>query len=322
MANNYSTQDLVKRTLVACGERTDGTSNYHNLALNFVNDVYKNILSGANEFAPELGDAWTWARQTASLILPGYYGTGSVNMVLNSINATFTSTPTTSLAGYHLKCTNIDTWYQIVTHTAGAAAFTIDAPWVDASGAFPFVAPKLVVDLGSGILRLVEPFRIYSDRVLEYHENSNDMSRIYALSVLDFWKKFPLRQIINDIPSVFMTLTRSESSWKIQFNKYVTNQIRVDYDYIAIPTELTDSSTSIPLVPFEYRDFLWTGAAFYLSQTQNNDAKAQEFYKLTAAKIQAMHLAEEKYLKLGSVGFAQLTPRLDDTAIPVWLIQR
>ena len=323
MANNYSTRDILKGVLVNCGERFDGTSPYNQLALKYINNVYKNLLSGANEFAPELGDAWSWARQTSSLVLPGYYNTGSVNMVLNSNAGTFTNPPSISLQGYHLKCTTpIDTWYIITQHTASSSSFTIDCPWVDASGAYAFVAPKLIYDLGAGILRLVEPFRIYSDRVLEYNENSNDMSRIYALSILDFWKKYPLRQIVNDIPSVFMTLTRSESSWKVQFNKYVTNQIKIDYDWIAIPSELTDASDSIPLVPFEYRDLLETGAAFYLSQTQNNDARADRFFKLTQAKIQAMHLAEEKYLKLGSVGFAKLVPRRDDTAIPVWLIQR
>lgn len=323
MANNYSTSDIVKDVLVNCGERFDGTSPYQQLALKFVNNVYKNLLSGANEFAPEIGDAWTWARTTNSIVLPGYYNTGSVNMTLNSPAGTFTNPPTISLAGYHLKCTTpIDTWYIIKTHTANSANFTVDCPWVDATGTYGFTAPKLIFDLGPGILRLVEPFRIYSDRVLEYLENSNDMSRIYSLSVLNFWKKYPLRQIQNDIPSVFMTLTRSESSWHVQFNKYVTNQIKIDYDSIAIPAELTFTTDSIPLVPFEYRDILSTGASFYLSDTKNNTAKSDRFFKLTQAKVQAMHLAEEKYLKLGSVGFAQLVPRRDDTAIPVWLIQR
>lgn len=323
MANAYSTQDLIKGVLIFCGERTDGTSPYHQLALKFINNVYKGLLGGPTEFSPDIGDAWSWARVSANLQIPAFYSQSSVTLTQGSTSGTFAVAPTISLQGYDFHVTGQPTWYSISSHIAGATSFTLDGNYVEASGSsLSYVAAPLVRDLGAGILRLVEPFRIYTDRVLDYNENSNDMSRIYGLSVLDFWKRFPLREIQNDVPSKFTTIFRSESQWQVRFNKYVTNPLRFDYDYIAIPDGLTDDSNSIPLLPFEWRDILECGASYYLNVVKNQQQRADNFFKITAAKITAMHLAEEKYNKLVSVRYGQLTPRLDDVAIPVWLIQR
>jgi hypothetical protein len=321
MANSYSTQDLVKGVLILCGERTDGTSPYHALALKFINDVYKELLAGPTIFAPEIGDAWSWARVTSAIKLPAYQS-GSCTLTSGSASGTFSVAPSISLAGYDFHTTGFPTWYTISAHTAGQTSFTLDAAYIDTTGSVSYVAAPLVQDLGGGILRLVEPFRIYTDRVLDYNESSSDMSRIYGMSLLEFWRRFPLREIQNDVPSKFTTTSRSEDSWKVRFNKYVSNPIRIDWDYIQIPSELTDSSTSIPLVPFENRSLLEVGAAYYLNVVKNQTQRAETFFKLATVKIQAMHMAEEKAMKLLSTRYAQLTPRLDDTAIPVWLIQR
>lgn len=323
MANAYSTQDIVKGVLINCGERTDGTSPYHQLALKFVNNTYKNLLAGTSEFAPEIGDAWSWARTTSTIIIPGVYTQSTVTLTNGVATGTFAVAPTISLEGYDFHVNDQVTWYTISSHVAGQTSFTLDAEYLEATGSgLNYRAAPLVRNLGDGILRLVEPFRIYSDRVLDYNENSNDMSRIYGLSILDFWKRFPMREIQNDVPSKFTTISRSEDEWMVRFNKYVTNPLRVDYDWIAIPDGLTDDSTSIPDVPFESRDILEFGASYYLNSVKSQPAKAETYFKLTATKIQAMHMAEEKYSKLVSVRYGQLTPRLDDSAIPYWLIQR
>ncbi len=325
MANNYSTKDLIQGVLTHCGERTDGTSPFHSLALKYINNVYKNLISGANEFAPEIGDAWTWARVTNSFVQPGYYSTGGADIVNGVATGAFTVAPAISLVGYNLEFlnTNVDdnrTWYEIKEHNAGEVAFTLDAEVVNPTGTNqPFRACPLIKDLGPGILRLVEPFRIYVNRVLDYGERSADQGRIYGVNVLEFWKSWPLRELQNNVPSKFTTIFRSESEWIVRFNKYVTNPIKIDWDCIMIPEELVDSTTSIPIVPFEYRDILVAGASSYLLMDKSQTEKSAKFFALTQAKIQAMHLGEEKQSKLLGVIFGQMIPRLDDTAIP-WYI--
>lgn len=325
MANSYSTQDLIKDVLVNCGERTDGTSPYHSLALKFINDVYKALLSGPTVFDAEIGDVWSWARITRTLTVLGSYNVGTVAVTAGSAVATFSVAPTISLQGYDINFTNINslTWYNISQHTAGATTFTLNSVYSEdtAGSALAFMAAPLVNDLGPGVLRVLEAFRIYKDRVLDYGEKAEDQGHVYGISTQDFWRSWPLRYLVNDIPGKFTTISTSESSWLVRFNKYVTNPLKVDYDIIPIPTELTDQSNNIPLVPYAYRTILSHGAAYFLNVVKTQQTKAENYFKVTAAEIKAMHLAEEKYNKLVAIRYGQLTPRLDDSSIP-WYILR
>lgn len=326
MANNYSTQDLVKGVLAACGERTDSNSPYTQSALKYINNVYKNLLSGANEFAPEIGDAWTWATVHNSFVMPGYYNQNGVNVTQYSPNCSFTVAPTFnnqpfSAQGWflHVGNENDHTWYEITQHTAGDTAFVIDVEFLEdtvANGSYKIV--PVVYDLGEGILRLIEPLRIYKNRVLDYGETYKDQGQIYGINALEFWKAYPMRFLKNLVPSKFTTIFRSEDSWKIQFNTYATNPFKIDWSCIRIPEELTDRSDSIPLVPFEFRDILVYGAAHYLLLDKNLSEKSARYFSLAQAKVQAMHMSEEKMAKLLGVRFGQMTPRLDDNRTIPW----
>lgn len=326
MANNYSTADIVKGVLSACGERTDGTSPYQLSALKYINNVYKNVISGANEFAPEIGDAWTWATQQSSFIQYGYYNNGTVSVTQYSNAGSFSAVPqfnsqNISLENYYLHVgdDNDHDWYRITAHVAGQTNFTLEAIFLeDTNAAASFRAAPILKDLGAGILRLIEPFRIYKNRILEYGETYKDTGQIYGISQLEMQKYWPLRFLKNQIPAKFCTVTRSESSWVVQFNSYATDPFKIDWSWIPIPDELVDSTTSIPIIPFEFRDLLVTGAAHYLLLDKSQGDKAQRYFGLTQAKLQAMHLSEEKMAKLVAVQFGQMTPRLDDNASFPW----
>lgn len=323
MANSYSTQDCVKGALQRAGERTDGSSVYHQLALKYVNQVYKDVIKGNSIFAPDTRDAWSWARQTSSLIVPGYYNSDSVSLTNNSSVGTFSVAPTLSLQGYFFRVIDRPTFYRISSHTASSTSFTLDSVYVEATGtALPYVAMPLICDLGGSIQRLVEPMRIYLNRVLELGENATDMGRIYGLDPLEFWKDYPLQLVQNDTPSKFTVISRGESSWKVQFNKYTTNPMRVDYDFIAIPSDLIDASDSIPLVPRDDRDLLEVGAAFYLWTDKKSKEDAATNFQATQAKILALRENERSSQKFAGKNYGQLIARRDDTAIPYWVINR
>lgn len=325
MANSYSASDLVKGALNRVGEITDGTSPYHAAAIKYLNDTYADILKGNSIFAPEVREVWAWARQTAAFTLPANYETGTATVTQGNINGTFSVAPTVSLAGYNFVCTNIPgnsrTYYSIATHTAATTAFTLDYDFVEESGVYGFNAMPLTVTLSRGILRLADPLRQYTRRVLELGEGPTDMGRIYYMDYSKFWEMYPLEFLVNDIPSRFTIAAYSDSATTLRFNKYVSNPLRVDYDFISTQALLTDASTSVPLVPYEDRSLLELTTAYYLFLDKKQLADAENCKNMAGTKILSMKLANQGQQKLGKI-FGQIIPRLDDTAIPYWLIQQ
>lgn len=326
MANSYSTSDLLKGTLQRVGERADGSSTYHSLALKYLNRVYSDLLKGNSLFAPEVREVWAWARQTGSLTLLPNYNTGSATLTNGSVNGTFSVAPAISLAGYNFVVVNSSTsqtisYYTIATHTASSTSFTLDYGYVEPSGTYSFNAIPLTVTIAKGILRLADPMRQYNTRVLEFGELPQDMGRLYYTEYNKFWEMWPLELLLNDIPSRFTISSTTDSQTVVRFNKYVSAAIRIDYDYISEQPLLVDNTASVPLVPFEDRDVLEVMAAYYLFLDKKQPADAETYKGIAGTIIQAMKLRNQGTQKLGKI-FGQLIPRLDDTAIPYWLIQQ
>lgn len=321
MANSYSTSDLVKGALFRAGEATDGTSPLQSLALKYINDVYKAVLSGSNEFDPDIGNCWSWARVTKSLLLNPPYNTGTVSLTNGLASGTFSVAPTTSQQGCFLLVTGQPTFYVIAAHTASSTSFTLDQTYVETTNsAAAFNSIPLSYNLGSGILRLVEPLRIYVNRELEMLEKHEDEGRIYGMDLDVFREKYPLRCLKNDTPSKFCTYQRSETAWNIFVNKYTSTQMKVDYDVILVQDDLVDSDTSLPLIPRDFRKVLELGAAHYLHIDKSNDTKAQLYLTKTAAVLKAMQLAENKNDVTTDKAYGRLIPRLDDQRYRNWLI--
>lgn len=320
MANSYSTQDCVKGALQRCGENTDGSSQYHELALKYVNAANLVVLSGASEFAVDIGQPWTWARVEKYTILPGYYSTGSVAVAQGVASGTFSVAPTISLAGYYLNLTDNCNYYVILTHVAGSTSFTLASPVLEATGsAYAFQAIPLTLDLGPGILRLVEPFRIDALRCIAPGENYRNTGQIYGMGLDSFRNEFPMFNLVNDTPTKFAVLSDSESSLKVLFNRYVTNPIKITFDVIPIPDDLVDASTSIPVIPRNFRKVLEYAATAWLANDKKDATTAQNAFALVQSTLKAMLAEDKKRAKLISHNYAQLIPRQDDYNLPYWL---
>lgn len=154
MANYRSTSDLKKAVLSKCGEVTDGTSDYDADALTYLNNLYRSILSGGNEFNVSLSEPWSWAisrRPIVLTLLPAITGTTTVTM--GSLNVTFASAPvdafgnSVSVKGWHLKLDSRDEYFIVQSHVAGATAAQIDVPYTEASGAIGSNLYKLDYDV-------------------------------------------------------------------------------------------------------------------------------------------------------------------------------
>lgn len=315
MANSYSTPDLLRGALAKCGEPTTGTSPYHAAVLRNLNRTYEALLSGSNEFNVELGQAWEWARETNPrvLVLKPAQEAGTVSLVNGSVAGTFSGAVAISQAGRWLKIADRPTFYRILTHVAGATAFTLDSEYLEATGtALTYKALPVQYDLGEDILRLVEPIRIYDQ---EYAADSREEGNIFGVDLNVFRGQFPLRSILAGVPTRFTTVRSSETSWLIEMNAYLPSThdpVKCDVDVIAIQPGLVDSEDSIPLVPRQHRIALEYGAAFLTwANDKKNDEEAGKYLKMTQNAMQAMIEEQSKRRDHVGVNVGAIIPRPD-----------
>lgn len=155
MSNYRNTNDLKKEVLKKCGELQDGTSAYDSYALTYLNNLYRNVLSGGNEFNVDLSEPWSWAivkRPLVITLLPAI-STGSVTATLGSYTVTFSVAPldtfgnSISVKGWHLKVDNLDEYYIVQAHNAGATTAFIDVAFTETTTTTTFNLYKFDYDL-------------------------------------------------------------------------------------------------------------------------------------------------------------------------------
>jgi len=318
VANAYHTADLLKLTLQKCGEKTDGSSRLHSLALSYINQVYHSILSGSNEFDVDIGEPWVWAREEnpRGLILLPPYEDGSLNITEGSTTGTLTIAPSDSLVGWFLKVSQNPTFYQIRSHTAGSPTFTIDQEYVEQDAVnSEFKIVKTQYELGEGIERLVEPFRLYTrtNGAQDFGVGSviieDNEDKIFGMDVNAFRRKYPKRYLYRGVPTRFATIRRSQDSWTVEMNSYASRKIKIDYDVIPIQEDLVDSSESVPVIPREMRNILVYGASHFLCLDKEENEKAQYFFNLTKSKLKSMVEAEDKDETITGKNKGKILPR-------------
>jgi hypothetical protein len=254
--SNFTTAtDLLKYSLRCCGEVDDGTSPLHSKVLEYLNLAYIKILRGPSEFNIDFGQPFAWARKSGggNFILQPLVDNLTVSLTNGSANGTFSVAPTTSYADYELKMVGVDDWFQVKTHTASATAFTMDCAFTGDTGNYTakVVPIRYKLTQSPAILRLVEPLRVYRP------QNDNDEAdKIFGIEINSFRSDFPQRRISLGIPDYFSVMEDTDSVFRIIVNKYVDKQVKVDYDYIEVPTALLDDSSSKPIIPIGHRKCL------------------------------------------------------------------
>jgi hypothetical protein len=248
MSNFRSAYDLKNGILRRSGELTDGTSPYDSIAIEYANGIYQSILAGASEFDLDLGQPWIWAKSKypAILTLEVPYSDDAVDLTNGSATGAFTVAPIDSQAGKYLKLDDRPEVMRIVSHAAGATAFTIDVAYNNETITnATYKAIKLDYDLTSGIQRLIGPMSVFADQSL-------GEDRDFVVSELDsqvMKKKFPIQSVTEGIPTTFSQIYEVDGTITVRFNQYVNKATRLEYDYIPIQSDLivksfTDSAVS------------------------------------------------------------------------------
>lgn len=312
MANLTTTADIKTAVLQHAGELTDGTSPYDALVVTYINRIYGELVCGGSTFVPELSEPWPWARAASPgiLALVPAYETGSLTLTNASTSGTFSDAPAASLgsfAGRFVQMQSRADVYRISAHTAGSASITLDQAYQDATVTSAFTAAKLDYTLTSGIARLVEPFRVFQQQTAE----GNQAGKIASMSSDELHRAFPLYRLENGVPTYFAIVSESSSGvYTVRFNKVPTANVRVEYEYVPYPTDLTSSPDTTPIVPREHRVTLVYGATYWL-MVDKLDSRADAYFRLTQQKIQGMLLNRRREYDDSSDSFGKLVPRQD-----------
>lgn len=144
-----NTTEIKNAVLQKCGELTDGNSSYDELVVTYLNELYKGLMTGGNEFNVEFSEAWSWAKAKRPLILTLLppYETGTVTLTEGSMIGTLSSAPSYSLTDWILKVESEDDYITIANHTASSTTIKLDQPYTDDTGTYNFKAIKVRYDL-------------------------------------------------------------------------------------------------------------------------------------------------------------------------------
>lgn len=309
MANYRTSADIVDAVLKRCGELTDGTSAYEADALGYVNSVYRAILSGGNEFNIDCGEPWIWAQasQPQLLQLKAAYTTGTITLTHNSATGAFSSAPSSSLAGYWLKAASVPDWYQILTHTAATTSFTLDQAFIGSTVSDTYRAIKTDYALSTAVCRLCAPMVVYRDNLTM--SGNPERGQIYEIDANSMIRKYPRMLLQEQVPDKYAVIGQSNVDiLTVRFNGYPLEDCRAEIPYIAVAADLTDDSSSIPLIPLGFREVLLHGASYYI-MLDKSDNRADVEMQLAKAKIQALIQHNRKSLSLAGNSFGRVVAR-------------
>jgi hypothetical protein len=254
-----TTRDLKEDVLFRASEKING-SEYAPRVIDYLNRTYKSLCNGASEFLPEYVEDWWWLRGHDVLTLIPAVQAGTIAMTQDSAAVTFSVPPVLSTVGYRLRVTNHPEMFAILTHTAGAAAATLDSPYTGASAsAASYTLMKVEYPLSVAVASLISP-------MVGYRQNF----KINGMSPERMDTEWPLPQLTTGIPQSFSL----EDSRVVRFSHGGRTDgfsMRVEYRYRKMVADLTDDVTSIPVVPIEWRHILADMALTHVMLAKNDD---------------------------------------------------
>jgi hypothetical protein len=296
MANYQYSADILDDMLRRAHETTSGNSEYETRALIYLNRAYRAFWNGGTEFDPLLTRDWWWMHREGAIIVQPAIETGTVSVTQGSASITFSSGPAASVAGYHFKVDGHPDVFKIDTHTAAATAATLDSVYTgEDDTAAEYKLFKIDYDISTSALRITQPMWAMQDEGRE----------IKGFPQVEFNRRWRLSKVDAGVPDEFTIVDENT----VRFNHYAAEDelVRVDYDYIVKPDDLTDSASEEPLVPLQYRHVLADLGLYFLLFDKNSD-KATGILGQAKAGLKAMGKENDsRWAKIGEPG--QILPR-------------
>lgn len=331
MAAFTSSQDILNAALTYAGELTTipvlstdpPASEFRTVALDYLNRAYLAIISGSNEFDVDLNESWLWARlpNPGIITLQPIINT-SATLTTESTSGTFGTAPTDpvgnqiSAVGRYLKVDGQPDYFIITVHNAGTTAFTIDEQWtgdnVTLNTAWLYALDYQTVPC----LRLIAPMRIYRYQGNPSIVGAQSGGELLGSDFAAMLRDYPLHAIATYIPNRFAVKNAVQDTmsqgfiFTIRMNSQAPFLSRCEYDYIPYPTLLTDSPTSVPIIPFTHRAVLAYATAYFILMDKFDDRSAQ-YLTLLQAGLKSMKRMDETQRQAINPFRGRFIPRRD-----------
>ena len=275
----YSTYSLVRDVLFRAGEPTDGTSEFHNKVVDLLNKAQEAVCAGGAEILDGVTEEWDWLKKyPPGVLILEPANSRSATFTSGSADGTFAVAPGGSFGtGWFIK-TPTGRSYRIISHNAGETAFTLDSAFIEASGVYTITVMKFEYGLAADVHRIVAPMRMHGVA------SSPDSGKIEGSSVDQMTSDF------GNVPEGTPTNFALIGDQRVRMSHCLpstASKIRVEYDYLVIPTDLVDLETSAPLLPKQHRILLSHIALMWLWQIKN-DSRAGDAKALAQSALLAM----------------------------------
>ena len=231
MANLQYSADILDYALFHAGEPTSGTSDFEAQALIELNRAYRAIWLGGSEFAPDINEEWWWLRKTTPgvLTLEPSISSGTASVTNNSATVTMSAAPSPA------NDSDVGNWYfkvdghgdVFVVSSQASTTLTLDSAYTgETNGSANYKLFKMDYSLASDVLNVVAPMRVYQERY----------ARVDGMELDSLEARWPLSRPEPGVPNAFAMIAEQE----VRFNRYggtsSTELMRVDYDYLYIPS--------------------------------------------------------------------------------------
>jgi hypothetical protein len=292
MANYQYTSDLIADALFRAGEPIDGSSDYAEVALDYANRGYFGLIGGGGEIDPSVNEKWWWLRASSSLTMQAPISTGTVEVTQDSTAITFSDAPAVSVAGWHFRVSGILPVYKIAAHTAGATTATLDSVYTDTTdSAAVYKLMKLEYSLAADLGELISPMRT--------PVSNEDGYRITGVDTLDaMLSNFPLQSVQQGAPSRFAITGDST----VQFNRYYSGLLRIEYDYSLIPDPLANTAAEEPVIPQRFRKILADVMTYFILLDKNDNRADSALLAAKAVLASMKRIQQARMARLGSTG--------------------
>jgi hypothetical protein len=291
-----STRDL-KNDVLQRGSESTSSSAYDTQVVNYLNRVHRTLCAGASEFLPEYVEDWWWMRSKGILTLAPIIEDGTVTVTQNSTGITFSDAPTSSVAGYKFKFDTHPEVFEIDSHTAASTSATLDSAYTGDSGSGTYKLMKVSYALSSSVASLISP-------LIGFRNND----QIFGMSPERMDDLYPLAELSPGVPRAFAL----EDPQTVRFShggRDDGQSMRVEYRYRKTVDDLTDSSSSIPLVPIEFRHLLSDMALTYLLIDKNDDRSNAVALSARTGLAAMLKENRRRSAKMGAKTIGHIYPR-------------
>ncbi len=190
-----------------------------------------------------------------------------------------------------------------VAQEGNSALDTLGFDFLNYSGSRSYTAAYPLAN----VARIAAPARIYGSTA----GIGPSSEQVCGVDPVRFDKDYPLVAVRQGTPDCYKITHEKNGLIRVQFNKYPSQAMRCEFEYVPYPKDLQNNAASIPLLPRKFIRVLEYGASYYLMNDKKSD-QAQVYLNLAQQALKAMMKANRTDLEKTGRNFGAVIARPDN----------